>query len=632
MGRTIGIDLGTTNSCMAIYEGGNAMVIQTGEGPRIMPSVVAFTPGGARLVGIVAKRQAITNPKETISSIKRLMGRTYAELSTETFNVSYDIVPNEKGDAVVRVRSHEYTPQEISAMILQHMKQRAEEFLGEPVTDVVVTVPAYFNEVQRKATKAACTIAGLNVKRVLNEPTAAALAFTEAVERKKIAVYDFGGGTFDISILQVVNGIFEVKATTGNTQLGGDDFDARLVSWIVNEFKREKGIDLMEDPVAPQRVREAAERAKCELSSALETTINLPFITSSDEGPVHLEMSITRGLLESLIADLIESTRPLCAQVLTDAGMTCQDLDSVVLVGGSTRIPAIRALVEEIFRQEPVHSVNPDEVVAIGAAITASILSGQRKDIVLLDVTSLTLGVETLGGVMAPIISRNSPIPIKRSRMFTTAVDNQAVVGIHVLQGERELADKNRSLARFELMGINPAPRGVPRVEVSFSIDANGILLAGAKDAVTGRQQEMTVNPSGGLSAEEIGNLKREAEHNAEADRERMGLIEARNTADQIIYEADRILAASRDVVDSGSWRELQESLSNLRKLREGNDRSEIVRATGRTASLLGALRSAYDLMRSVDRVEIEEEAPDVAPMIIGDRTAEPDESYFTTD
>jgi molecular chaperone DnaK len=633
VGRTIGIDLGTTNSCMAIYEGGNAMVIQTGEGPRIMPSVVAFTPGGVRLVGIVAKRQAITNPKETISSIKRLMGRTYEELSSETFNVSYDIVPNEKGDAVVRVRNREYTPQEISAMILQQMKQRAEEFLGEPVTDVVVTVPAYFNEVQRKATKAACTIAGLNVKRVLNEPTAAALAFTDAVERKKIAVYDFGGGTFDISILQVVNGIFEVKATTGNTQLGGDDFDARLVSWIVNEFKREKGIDLMEDPVAPQRVREAAERAKCELSSALETSINLPFITSSDEGPVHLEMSLTRGLLESLIGDLIESTRPLCAQVLVDAGMTSADLDAVVLVGGSTRIPAIRILVEEIFQQEPVHSVNPDEVVAVGAAITASILSGQRKDLVLLDVTSLTLGVETLGGIMAPIIGRNSPIPIKRSRMFTTAVDNQAVVGIHVLQGERDIAEKNRSLARFELMGITPAPRGVPRIEVSFSIDANGILLANAKDAVTGRQQEMTVNPSGGLSAEEISNLKREAEHNAEADRDRLSLIEARNTADQIIYEADKILGLSRSTVDSASWGELSEALASLRTFREGSDKNEIARATGRTASLMGSLRSAYELISSVghvDRDEDEEVAPRV--MIVDSKTAQPDESFFTTD
>lgn len=621
MGRTIGIDLGTTNSCMAIYEGGNPVVIQTGEGPRIMPSVVAFTPGGDRLVGIVAKRQAITNPTDTISSIKRLIGRKYDELSSETFNVSYDIVPNESGDVVVRVRGREYTPEEISAMILQKMKLRAEEFLGEPVTDVVVTVPAYFNEVQRKATKAACTIAGLNVRRVLNEPTAAALAFTDAVERKKIAVFDFGGGTFDISVLQVVNGIFEVKATTGNTQLGGDDFDARLVDWIMGEFEREKGIDLREDPVAPQRVREAAERAKCELSTSLETSVNLPFITSCDEDPVHLELSITRGLLESLIGDLIEGTRPLCKQVLVDAGVTAEELDSIVLVGGSTRIPAVRALAEEIFQQEPVHSVNPDEVVAMGAAITASVLSGQRKDLVLLDVTSLTLGVETLGGVMAPIISRNSPIPIKRSRMFTTAVDNQAVVGIHVLQGERDIAENNRSLARFELVGITSAPRGVPRVEVSFSIDANGILLANAKDSITGRQQEMTVNPSGGLSPEQINSLRREAEHNADTDRERINLIQARNTADQVIYEADKVLTSSRGTVDTSSWNELNQALNALRKAREGTDRNEIARTSSRTASLLSSMRSTFDLLKATGGFEDPEEETPV--MMVSD--PEPD-------
>jgi len=596
---------------MAIYEGGNPVVIQTGEGPRIMPSVVAFTPSGDRLVGIVAKRQAITNPSDTISSIKRLIGRKYDELSSETFNVSYDIVPNANGDAVVRVRDREYSPEEISAMILQQMKSRAEEFLGEAVTDVIVTVPAYFNEVQRKATKAACTIAGLNVKRVLNEPTAAALAFTDAIERRKIAIFDFGGGTFDISVLQVVNGIFEVKATTGNTQLGGDDFDARLVDWIMSEFEREKGIDLRDDPVAPQRVREAAERAKCELSTALETSINLPFITSSDEGPVHLELSITRGLLESLIGELIESTRPLCEQVLKDAGLSAKDLDSIVLVGGSTRIPAVRALAEEIFQQEPVHSVNPDEVVAMGAAITASVLDGQRKDLVLLDVTSLTLGVETLGGVMASIISRDTPIPIKRSRMFTTAVDNQSVVGIHVLQGERDIAENNRSLARFELVGINPSPRGVPRIEVSFSIDANGILLANAKDSVTGKQQEMTVNASGGLSPDEVNSLWRDAAQEADADGERIKLIGARNTADQVIFETDKVLTSSRGIVDTSSWNELNQALESLRSARDATDRSEIARATSRTASLLGSMRSAFNLLSDSGGFEAEETPPE---------------------
>lgn len=606
MGCTIGIDLGTTNSCMAISEGGNPVVIQTGEGPRVMPSVVAFTPAGDRLVGIVAKRQAITNPRDTITSIKRLMGRKFEELENESINVSYEIAPNDKGDAVVRIGDgRTFTPQEISSMILQKMKYRAEEFLGEEVTDVVVTVPAHFNEIQRKATKAACTIAGLNVKRVLNEPTAAALAFTDAVERRKIAVFDFGGGTFDISILQVVNGIFEVKATTGNTQLGGDDFDSRLVDWIMEEFKRSRGIDLKEDPVAPQRVKEAAERAKCELSTALETSINLPFIASSDQGPVHLEMSITRGLFEGLVKDLVENTRPLCEQVLRDAGLTHEDLETVVLVGGSTRIPLVRQLVEDTFHQEPVHSVNPDEVVAMGAAIAGSVVSGQRKDLVLLDVTSLTLGVETLGGVMAPIIEKNSPLPIKRSKMFTTAVDNQQVVGIHVLQGERNLAEENRSLSRFELVGISPAPRGVPRIEVSFSIDANGILFVNAKDAVTGKHQEMKVNPSGGLSDEDIRQLIQDARKNRETDRERIKLIEMRNVADQSIYEASKLINTSRDRLDSDSTGELEAALNELRAAREGSSTDNIKTALKELSMVMHTVRN---ILNMVDTMEEENE------------------------
>lgn len=611
MGCIIGIDLGTTNSCMSISEGGNAIVIQTGEGPRVMPSVVAFTPAGDKLVGIVAKRQAITNPKDTITSIKRLMGRKYEELEKEIFNVSYDIIPNDKGDAVVKIGDgRTFSPQEISSMILQKMKYRAEEYLGEEVTDVVVTVPAHFNEIQRKATKAACTIAGLNVKRVLNEPTAAALAFTDAVERRKIAVFDFGGGTFDISVLQVVNGIFEVKATTGNTQLGGDDFDARLVDWIMNEFKREKGIDLREDPVAPQRVREAAERAKCELSTALETSINLPFIASSDQGPVHLEISITRGLFEGLIRDMVESTRPLCKQVLKDAGITHEDLETVVLVGGSTRIPMIRRLVEEAFLQEPVHSVNPDEVVAMGAAIAGSVVSGQRKDLVLLDVTSLTMGVETLGGVMAPIIAKNSPLPIKRSKMFTTAVDNQQIVGIHVLQGERDLAEDNRSLARFELVGINPAPRGVPRVEVSFSIDANGILFVNAKDAVTGKHQEMKVNPSGGLSDNDIEELIHEAKKSRETDRDRMKLIESRNVADQLIYEATKLIKTGGDRLDRESKGDIELALNELRTARDGNSIVSIDKA-GKNMSIV--MHTVRNIMKMVDTLDDKDSSTDVS-------------------
>lgn len=602
MGCTIGIDLGTTNSCMSISEGGNAIVIQTGEGPRVMPSVVAFTPAGDRLVGIVAKRQAITNPKETITSVKRLMGRKYDELSKGIFNVSYDIIPNDKGDAVVRIGDgRTFTPQEISSMILQKMKYRAEEYLGEEVTDVVVTVPAHFNEVQRKATKDACTIAGLNVKRVLNEPTAAALAFTDAVERRKIAVFDFGGGTFDISVLQVVNGIFEVKATTGNTQLGGDDFDALLVEWIMKEFQRDKGINLRDDPVAPQRVREAAERAKCELSASLETSINLPFIASSDQGPVHLEMVITRSLFEGLIKDLIESTRPLCEQVLKDAGLTHEDLETVVLVGGSTRIPMLRTLVEEAFQQEPVHSVNPDEVVAMGAAIAGSVVSGQRKDLVLLDVTSLTLGVETLGGVMAPIIVKNSPLPIKRSKMFTTAVDNQQVVGIHVLQGERELTEDNRSLARFELVGIRPAPRGVPRIEVAFSIDANGILFVNAKDAVTGKHQELKVNPSGGLSDDEVRQLIRDARQYKDADRDRIKLIEERNIADQLIYEASKLLNTGKDKLDGDSQIELKSALDELRTARDNSDLASIERAKKDLVMVLHTARNILNMLDTLD-------------------------------
>ncbi|MEN8207754.1 MAG: molecular chaperone DnaK [Candidatus Fermentibacteria bacterium] len=602
MGCTIGIDLGTTNSCMSISEGGNAIVIQTGEGPRVMPSVVAFTSAGDRLVGIVAKRQAITNPKETITSVKRLMGRKFDELNDGIFNVSYDIVPNDKGDAVVRIGDgREFTPQEISSMILQKMKYRAEEYLGEEVTDVVVTVPAHFNELQRKATKDACTIAGLNVKRVLNEPTAAALAFTDAVERRKIAVFDFGGGTFDISVLQVVNGIFEVKATTGNTQLGGDDFDALLVEWIMKEFKREKGIDLTDDPVAPQRVREAAERAKCELSAALETSINLPFIASGDQGPVHLEMVVTRGLFEGLIKDLVESTRPLCEQVLKDAGLTHEDLETVVLVGGSTRIPMLRTLVEEAFHQEPVHSVNPDEVVAMGAAIAGSVVSGQRKDLVLLDVTSLTLGVETLGGVMAPIIVKNSPLPIKRSKMFTTAVDNQQVVGIHVLQGERELTEDNRSLARFELVGIRPAPRGVPRIEVAFSIDANGILFVNAKDAVTGKHQELKINPSGGLSDDDVRELIRDARQYRENDRDRTKLIEERNAADQLIYEAAKLLNTGKDKLDEDSLTELKSTLEELRTARDSSDLTSIEHAKKDLTMVLHTARNMLNLLDTIE-------------------------------
>ena len=567
---------------MAYSDGTEVHVINSSEGSRVMPSVVAFTARGERLVGLVARRQAITNPLNTVCSIKRLIGRKYDELSESILKSSTcEILADGSGDAAVRIMEREYTPQEISSIILRKMKTAAEDFFGEEVTDAVLTVPAYFNEVQREATKAAGRIAGFDVKRVLNEPTAAALAFLKPEETNNIAVYDFGGGTFDISILKVVNGIFEVKATCGDTMLGGDDFDCRIVDGILDEFKREKEIDLSKDPVAPQRVREAAERAKCELSQALEARINLPFIASHGEGPVHLELSITRKLLESLISDLINKTRPLCETALEESGIPREEIDHVILVGGSTRIPMVRALVENTFAQKPAQFVNPDEVVAIGAAVEASVLAGNRKDLVLIDVTPLTLGVETLGGVMAPIIEKNTPIPIRRSRMFTTATDNQSAVSVHVLQGERELAEGNRSLSRFELVGIPPSRRGIPRVEVTFEIDANGLLNVSATDAITNRQQSIEVNPSGGLSDSEILKLKREAEEKATEDRERMRLVEERNRADQIIYEATKVLKTARDQLDKESWEELEASLAALRRVREDED----IRAIGIEAS-----------------------------------------------
>lgn len=572
MGRTIGIDLGTTNSCIAFSDGGHPTVIQSKSGSRVMPSVVAFSAKGERLVGLVARRQAITNPKNTVNSIKRLMGRRYAEVASQINDVSYEIVENSNGDAAVRIMDRVYTPPEISAIILQQLKMTAEEFLGEEVTDAVITVPAYFNEVQRQATKAAGKIAGFKVRRVLNEPTAAALAFIEPKGRKKLVVYDFGGGTFDVSVLQVIDGVFEVKATLGDTSLGGDDLDTRLVQWIMSEFKSETGIDLTRDNIAPQRVREAAERAKCELSMTQETDINLPFIATGESGPVHLEITITRKLFEELAGDLIKKTIPLCRDAVEDAGMKIEDLDHVVLVGGSTRIPLVQRLVEEYFGRKPAQSVNPDEVVALGAAIESSVLTGQRKDLVLIDVTPLTLGVETLGGVLAPIIKRNSPIPTRNSRIFTTASDNQSVVGVHVAQGEREIIDGNRSLGTFELRGITAAKRGEPRIEVVFEIDASGILNVSARDTATGQEQSIKVNPSGGLSGSDIERLRREASANVEADKIRMKFVSLKNEADEVIYRASRSLKIAREELDKGSWEELETEVKKLKALRESDD------------------------------------------------------------
>jgi molecular chaperone DnaK len=599
MGRTIGIDLGTTNSCIAFSDGGLPTVIQSKSGSRVMPSVVAFSAKGERLVGLVARRQAITNPRNTVNSIKRLMGRRYAEVASHVNEVSYEIVENSNGDAAVRIMDRVYTPPEISAIILQQLKLTAEEFLGEEVTDAVITVPAYFNEVQRQATKAAGRIAGFKVRRVLNEPTAAALAFIEPEGKKKLVVYDFGGGTFDVSVLQVLNGVFEVKATLGDTSLGGDDLDTKLVKWIMSEFKSETGIDLSTDNIAPQRVREAAERAKCELSMTQETDINLPFIATGESGPVHLEITITRKLFEELAGELIRKTIPLCRDAVEDAGMKIEELDHVVLVGGSTRIPMVQKLVEEFFGMKPAQSVNPDEVVALGAAIESSVLSGQRKDLVLIDVTPLTLGVETLGGVLAPIIRRNSPIPTRNSRIFTTASDNQSVVGVHVVQGEREVIDGNRSLGTFELRGIAAAKRGEPRIEVVFEIDASGILNVSARDTTTGQEQSIKVNPSGGLSSSEIERLRREARANADADKIRIKFVSLRNEADEVIYKASRTLKVAREELDKTLWEELDGEAKKLKVLRDGNDSLALEKAIDEVRQLNGSVSKFVEVFES---------------------------------
>jgi len=573
MAKAIGIDLGTTNSVVSVMEGGEPEVIVNSEGDRVTPSVVAFGKDGQRLVGQVARRQAITNPENTISSIKRFMGRRFDEVKKEIAMVPFPVESGPGGDVRVKAGGKLHSPPEISAVVLSKLKAAAEDYLGEKVVDAVITVPAYFNDAQRQATKDAGKIAGLNVLRIINEPTAAALAY--GLDKKKeetIAVYDFGGGTFDVSVLEVGDGVIEVKATNGDTHLGGDDLDQRIIEWMIQEFKKDQGIDLSSDKMALQRLKEAAERAKIELSSSVETEINLPFVTANASGPKHLQMKLTRSQFEKLVDDLLERTLEPARQALRDAGVEPKDIDEVVLVGGSTRIPKVQQLVQSLFGREPHKGVNPDEVVAIGAAIQAGVLQGDVKDVLLLDVTPLSLGIETLGGVTTRLIERNTTIPVRKSEVFSTAADNQTTVSVHVLQGEREMARDNRTLGQFQLVGIPPAPRGLPQIEVTFDIDANGIVNVSAKDLATGKEQKITITSSSGLSKSEIDRMVKEAESNRDSDRKKREEIEARNQLDNVLFTTERTLNENRAELDGSLIREVEEALAQAKRALESED------------------------------------------------------------